>query len=180
MNGIALPLPVEPALWHHFMGLLLVIMLAVMQARIGRIGPFWLICWSFFGTALHEATHLFIGILTGGKISGFTVFPHRDTNSGSEGHWILGSVSFSRLGPISSLPTGLAPLSLNYFGYYLFQNWYRWFPPDLPHVLLMYLSIYLFAYSSVPSAQDLKVVFSSLSGLLFYSILGGGAWFFLH
>jgi len=173
------PLAIEPALWHHFAGILLVILLAVMQARVGRVGPFWQICWSLFGIALHEFSHFFVGKLTGAQPTGFTILPHRDTSSGSGG-WILGSVTINRPGPISSFPTGMAPLALNVVGFFLAKNWYRWFPLDLPHILLMYLTIYVFAYSSVPSGQDVKVAFSSLTGLLFYSFVGTAAWFYFH
>ena len=64
--------------------------------------------------------------------------------------------------------------------YYLYRGWGGWFPPDLPHPLLMYLAIYLFCYSSIPSGQDLKVAVSSPFGLLLYTALGAGAWFLWH
>jgi hypothetical protein len=38
---------------HHFLGLLLVILLAVLQGRVGRSGAFWQICWALPGTVLH-------------------------------------------------------------------------------------------------------------------------------
>ena len=71
----------------------------------------------------------------------------------------------------------MAPLALNAVAYYLYRGWAGWFPADLAHTLLMYLSIYLFCYSSIPSGQDFKVALSSPTGLLFYAALGGGVWY---
>ena len=161
--------------WHHFAGLLLVILLAVLQGRVGRIGTFWQICWALPGTLLHELAHLIVAAVTGGRPVGFSIIPHRD-----RGGWLLGSVTISRPGPISALPSALAPLALNAVAYYLYRSWWRWFPLDLPHTLLMYAAVYLFAYSSIPSGQDVKVALSSPLGLLFYIAVGGGAWFLLR
>ena len=161
--------------WHHFAGLLLVILLAVVQGRVGRIGSFWQICWALPGTVLHELAHLIVAAVTGGRPVGFSIIPHRD-----RGGWLLGSVTISRPGPISALPSALAPLALNAVAYYLYRGWGGWFPMDLPHTLAMYAAVYLFAYSSIPSGQDLRVACSSPAGVLLYSCLGGGAWFLLH
>ena len=46
--------------WHHFAGLLLVILLAVLQGRVGRIGAYWQICWALPGTILHVYFRHFI------------------------------------------------------------------------------------------------------------------------
>jgi hypothetical protein len=166
-----------PAPWHHFAGLLLVIMLAVLQGRVGRIGTFWQICWALPGTILHELSHLVVAAVTGGRPVGFSIVPRREANRGAGERWLLGSVTISRPGPVSALPSGLAPLALNAVAYYLYRGWGSWFPPDLPHTLLMYVAIYLFCYSSIPSDQDLKVALSSPAGLLLYSALCGGAWY---
>lgn len=90
---------------------------------------------------------------------------------------MLGSVTISRPGPLSALPSGLAPLALNVVAYYLYLNWWSWFRVDLPHTLLMYGAIYLFCYSSIPSGQDIRVALSNLPGLLLYTSLCFGAWF---
>jgi hypothetical protein len=181
MNGtITQPLAVggsEP--WHHFAGLLLVILLAVVQGRVGRIGTFWQICWALPGTVLHELAHLVVAAATGGRPTGFSIIPRRDGGAGS-GRWLLGSVTISRPGPISALPSALAPLALNAVAYYLYRGWGDWFPGDLPHTLLMYAAIYLFCYSSIPSGQDVKVAVSSPVGLLLYTALGAGAWGLSH
>jgi hypothetical protein len=163
--------------WRHFAGLLLVILLAVLQARVGRIGAFWQICWALPGTVLHELSHLIVAAVTGARPVGFSIIPHRDS---ARGGWILGSVTISRPGPISALPSALAPLALNAAAYYLYRSWARWFPPDLPHTLAMYAAVYLFCYSSIPSGQDIKVALSSPSGLMLYTALGAVGWFLLH
>lgn len=162
-----------PQPWHHFAGVLLVILLAVLQARVGRIGTFWQICWALPGTILHELSHLLVAAATGGRPVGFSIVPRREAGR----RWLLGSVTISRPGPFSALPSGLAPLALNAVAYYLYRSWSSWFPADLPNTLFMYAAIYLFCYSSVPSGQDLKVALSSPTGLLLYGALGGGAWF---
>ena len=177
MNGtIVQALAVEgPEPWYHFAGILLVILLATLQGRVGRIGAFWQICWALPGTLLHELAHLIVAALTGGRPVGFSIIPHRD-----RGGWLLGSVTISRPGPISALPSALAPLALNIVAYYVYRGWGRWFPLDLPHTLLMYTTIYLLSYSSIPSGQDIRVALSSPVGLALYTGLGGGAWFLLR
>ena len=161
-----------PERWHHFVGVLLVILLAVLQGRVGRAGAFWQVCWALPGTLLHELSHLAAALVTGGRPVGFSIVPRRDS-----GGWVLGSVTISRPGPVSALPSGLAPLLLNLVAYYLYLQWANGFPADLPHTLLMYLAIYLFCYSSIPSGQDLKVALSSPLGVLLYGAAGGGAWY---
>lgn len=159
--------------WHHFAGVLLVILLAVLQGRVGRAGAFWQICWALPGTLLHELSHLIVAAVSGGRPVGFSIFPRRE---GRE-RWVLGSVTISRPGPVSALPSALAPLLLNLVAYYLYLQWERWFPSDLAHTLLMYVVIYVFCYSSVPSGQDFKVAFSRPAGVVLYSLLGCGAWY---
>jgi hypothetical protein len=181
MNGsITHPLVLQgPEPWHHFAGVLLVIVLAVLQGRVGRIGAFWQICWALPGTLLHELSHLLVAAVTGGRPVGFSIVPRRDAGRGAGGRWVLGSVTISRPGPVSALPSGLAPLGLNAVAYYLYRGWGGWFPQDLLHTLLMYAAIYLFCYSSIPSGQDVKVALSSPFGLLFYGALCGAAWLLL-
>ena len=175
MNWTLMQAMAVDAKWHHFVGVLLVILLAVIQGRVGRIGAFWQICWALPGTVLHELSHLLVAAVTGGRPVGFSIIPHRQPGSGSRQQWVLGSVTISRPGPISALPSALAPLGLNLVAYYLYSNWGRWFLPDLPHTLLMYVVIYVFSYSSIPSSQDLKVAVSSPFGLMLYTMLCG-AW----
>ncbi|MBJ6725667.1 hypothetical protein [Geomesophilobacter sediminis] len=164
--GFTAPLGGEPL--YHFAGILVVICLAVLQAQVGRAGALWQIIWALPGTLLHELSHLLVAAVTGGRPVGFTILPRREP----EGGWILGSVTISNPGPISALPSALAPLGLNLAGYFVFTQWGRWFADDLPCTLLRYLAVYLFAYSSLPSRRDLLVALSSPLGVALY---GGGA-----
>lgn len=158
----------------HFIGLLLVILLAVLQGRVGRAGAFWQICWFLPGTVLHELSHLLAAAVTGGRPVGFSIIPRREGG----GRWRLGSVTISRPGTLSALPSGLAPLGLNAVAYYIYLGWPGWFGAGLPHTLLMYLVVYLFCYSSIPSGQDLKVAFSSPSGVVLYGGVVAAGWYF--
>lgn len=158
----------------HFIGLLVVILLAVLQGRVGRAGAFWQICWFLPGTVLHELSHLLAAALTGGRPVGFSIIPRREGG----GRWRLGSVTISRPGTLSALPSGLAPLGLNAVAYYIYLGWPAWFGGDLPHTLLMYPVVYLFCYSSIPSGQDLKVAFSRPAGVLLYGGVVAAAWYF--
>ncbi len=171
MGGM-MQVAVDPVRWHHFAGVLLVIALAVLQGRVGRSGAFWQICWALPGTLLHELSHLLVAAVTGGRPVGFTIIPRRD----GPRRWVLGSVTISNPGPVSALPSALAPLLLNVVAYYLYLGWSTWFPTDLPHTLLMYVAIYVFSYSSIPSGQDLKVAVSSPAGVLLYGGAVGVCW----
>lgn len=163
--------------WHHFAGVLLVIFLAVLQGRVGKVGPFWQICWALPGTLLHELSHLVVAAVTGGRPVGFSIVPRREGGHGGVERWLLGSVTISRPGPVSALPSALAPLMLNLVAYFLYLQWGKWFPADLPHTLFMYAGIYLFSYSSIPSGQDMKVAVSSPFGVLLYGTLGAAGWY---
>lgn len=176
--GILSPVSHPAAALYHFAGILLVLALAVLQARLGRAGAFWLILWALPGTILHELSHLIVAALTGGRPTGFRLLPRRDPTS--RGRWVLGSVTISRPGPISALPSALAPLLLNLVACYLYLNWGRWFPPDLSHTLLRYGAVYLFCYGSIPSGQDLKIAVSSPTGVALYGAVGAGIWYLLR
>ncbi|MBJ6748819.1 hypothetical protein [Geomonas anaerohicana] len=171
MNGM-MQIAVDPERWHHFAGVLLVIALAVLQARVGRAGAFWQICWALPGTLLHELSHLVVAAVTGGRPVGFTIIPRRD----GPGRWVLGAVTISNPGAVSALPSAMAPLLLNIAAYYLYLGWSTWFPADLPHTLLMYVLIYVFSYSSIPSGQDFKVALTSPAGVLLYGGAVGVCW----
>ncbi len=171
MGGI-MEMAGDPVRWHHFAGVLLVIAMAVLQARVGRAGALWQICWALPGTLLHELSHLVVATVTGGRPVGFSLIPRRE----GEGRWVLGSVTISNAGAISALPSAFAPLLLNVVAYYLYLGWNTWFPADLLHTLLMYVAIYVFSYSSIPSGQDVRVALSNPAGVLLY---GGAAGFFL-
>lgn len=92
---------------------------------------------------------------------------------------MLGSVTLSRPGAISSLPTALAPLLLLFVAWYVFRHWFEWFPSDLYHTLTLYGIMFCFCCGAIPSAQDVRAGCYSLAGLLLYVALAAAAAFFL-
>ena len=90
--------------------------------------------------------------------------------------WVLGSVTIRNAGPLASFPTGLAPLLLIPAAWFFYCHWFDWFPADLHHTLCLYLTVYLCAAGAVPSTQDLRVAFSSLTGVAIYGTLLALAW----
>ncbi len=163
------------ALPWHLVGIIMMICLATLQRRISRIGPFWQIVFSLPGTILHEFSHFLVALVTGGRPSGFTVIPrarfHRFSDGSIKREWVLGSVTLRNAGALSAFPTGFAPLLLNLVALYLYRHWFSWFPRDFSHQLLMYLVIYLFCSSSVPSAQDIRTAFSNIVGVALYTAI---------
>ena len=162
--------------WDFF-GIVLTIFLAASYGRMGRAAPFWLILCRLPGTALHELAHYLVALVTGGKPTGFTIIPRK---CGSGDNWVLGSVTLRRPSAFSSLPTGLAPLLLLPFAWIAFRNWFLWFPRDLAHTIFLYAAVCLCCCSSVPSAQDLRVAFSSIAGVALYGALAAAAFCFLR
>lgn len=160
---------------YHFAGILLTIFLAAIQSRAERVGSLWLILSTLPGTVLHELAHFVVALVTGGRPRGLSIMPKsRDctyADGSSRRMWVLGSVSLGRVGTFSAVPTALAPLGLIMVAWFFYHHWFTWFPSDLLHTLCLYLIIYVFCSSSIPSKQDLKVAFSSLSGLLLYGLL---------
>lgn len=169
----------DPALFH-FAGIVLAALLGAMQGRADRVGPFWQIVVRLPGTLLHEVAHLLVAFLAGGKPAGFTIVPHRAVGVTADGSprrlWVLGSVTITNPSPLAALPSGLAPLLLLPLAWFLYRNWFVWFPLDLPHTLLMYLSVVVCCSGSLPSSQDVAVAFSRPSGLLLYVTLGSCLW----
>lgn len=166
---------------NHFAGILLTIILAASHERIGRTGSFWPIIFALPGTVLHELAHFVVALVTGGKPRGFSIVPHRRCCTLADGSsrklWILGSVTLGNAGMFSAVPTALAPLGLIVVAWYLYRHWFSWFPGDTVHTLLLYATVYLFCYSSIPSSTDLKVAFSHLPSLLFYGCLFCGIFY---
>ncbi len=162
---------------NHFIGVLLIIFLAATQGRTGRAGSFWLICYALPGTILHELTHFLVALVTGGRPCGFSIIPRQREGVLSDGStrrvWVLGSVSLGNAGIFSAVPTAIAPLGLIVIAWFLYRHWFSWFPADTSHTIFLYLVIYLFCYSAIPSRQDLKIAFSSFPGILLYGGLAG-------
>ena len=166
----------------HFIGILLIIILAFLQGRVGRVGTFWQIVYALPGTFLHELSHFLVALVTGGRPTSFSIIPcPKDCLMGDGSvrrRWTLGSVAIANPGLISAFPTAMAPLLLNLAAWQLHARWFTWFPRDPVHILAMYGAMYLFVSGSVPSGQDMKVACSSLIGLVLYGTLisAGVAW----
>jgi len=159
----------------QFAGILLVIVLAFIQGRIGRYGTFWQILYALPGTFLHELSHFLVALVTGGRPTGFSIIPRPQDCLMGDGtlrrRWTLGSVTIANPGMIAAFPTAMAPLLLNLAAWQLYTRWFSWFPRDPAHILVLYGAIYLLVSGSVPSCQDLKVACSSIVGLVLYGLL---------
>jgi hypothetical protein len=164
----------DPLRWH-FAGIMMTVFLAALQARVGRIAPWWQVVAALPGTAAHELSHLVVALVTGGKPSGFSIIPRARDCRRSDGavirHWTLGSVTIANAGCLSAFPTGFAPLLLNVVAWYLFCHWFTWFPQSLSSTLGLYLVVSMLCSSSLPSTQDIRVAFSSLPGAILYLVL---------
>ncbi len=126
------------------------------------------------GTIAHECAHLLVGTLLLAQPAGFSVWPKRAKNG-----WVLGSVTFRRLGLFNGAFVALAPVLLLPLAwlclrhltlpFWLQQQWGGWL-----------LSGYLAAtalYAALPSLADIKIGFPSL---LFYAALAGLCWYALR
>jgi len=166
--------PSNDSVWQ-FAGILLVIVLAFCQGRIGRAGTLWQIIFALPGTLFHELSHLLVAFVTGGRPTGFSIIPRpKDclmSNGAVRRRWTLGEVTIANSGPFSAVPIAMAPLLLNIAAWQLYVSWFSWFPRDPAHTLGLYGTVYLFVSASVPSGQDLKVACSSMAGLVLYGTL---------
>ena len=156
----------------HFTGLALVIFMATLNGRAGRMGSFWMILFSFPATILHELSHWFVCLVLGGGPTGFTVLPelvecHMEDGSLSK-KWRLGSVGMSRPGIVSTFPSALAPLLYVPLAFLVYLKWTDFFAPSLENTLLMYVTIFTLLSGSVPSGQDIKTALSNLGSVVMY------------
>ncbi len=168
----------DPALFH-FAGILLAAALGVLQGRAERTGAFLQILVRLPGTLLHEVAHLLVAFVTGGRPTGFSIIPRccaGTTDRSRRRVWVLGSVTIGNPSVVAALPSAMAPLLLLPFAWFLYQNWFAWFPPDLLHTLLMYAAVVLCCGSSLPSSQDVLVALSRPLGVALYALLGVGGW----
>lgn len=164
----------------HFAGIVLAATLGAIQGRSDRVGPFWMILVRLPGTLLHELAHLMVAFIAGGRPTGFTLIPRRTVGVTANGSpvrvWVLGSVTVTNPSVLAAFPSGFAPLLLLPAAWFLYRNWFVWFPTDLLHTLLMYVAVVVFCGSSLPSSQDVEVAFSRPLGVVLYAVLGAGGW----
>lgn len=119
------------------------------------------------GIVLHESAHLLVGILFMASPRGLSLIPRRHRSTGG---WTLGSVSFGRVTALNAVPIALAPISLMPLACYIYKNWFNWLPPTLPNTLILYATVFLLIYNSLPSRQDLRVACNWKSVLLYGSV----------
>ena len=127
------------------------------------------------GVVLHELAHLVVGIIFRANPRGFSLIPKRNSLNNS---WTLGSVTFGRVTAFNAVPIALAPLGLLPFSYLIYRNWFIWLVPTFSNVLLLYATLFLLIYNSLPSYQDIRVACNWGSVLLYGSIAGAVVWYF--
>jgi len=124
------------------------------------------------GTFAHESCHYLMGILLGGRPSGFNLFPRR------EGHgYVMGSVSFTGLHWFNCFFIGLAPMLLLPAAYGL-MRWRQGLGPVLgwEEALAVY-AIANLVYAALPSWQDVRIAARSPIGWLLLAGGAGWAWY---
>ena len=126
------------------------------------------------GTMLHEGWHWLIAFLTDGQPTRLSLIPKKASN----GKWILGSVSISNLTWYNGLPIGLAPLMTPLVMVLLTPSLTHW-QFSSGDILFWAISAPLWM-TSLPSAQDMKLVFKSIWPILLVGILGAIGWAFWH
>ncbi len=123
------------------------------------------------GTLLHELAHLIVGWLGGARPVGFTVWPR----AAGFGTYVLGSVTFERLGSWNTVPSALAPLLLLVVAYHLEDAFagipgVSW-PGFAGYVLLQTILI----ENAIPSRQDLRLAWRARKGLALYGAVAAVA-----
>jgi len=126
--------------------------------------------FNFIGTFFHELMHFLIALLFNAKPTGFTLLPRKENGS-----YIYGQVSCKNIKWYNSFPVALAPLLLMPISYFLFQNFYRFYPksPTLLSDILLTATAVVILFNALPSLQDIRVATHSFVGLVFYSVTIG-------
>jgi hypothetical protein len=159
-------------LWHAC-GAGLFILLVAIHRRTRSSCVLVAVLWNLTGVILHELAHLLVGIVFRAGPSAISLVPHRDGAG-----WCLGSVSFTRITAVSAVPVALAPLSLAGLAYWIARNWFDWYQPSLQATLLLYGSVFLLLYNSLPSRRDLRVAFNWRSMLLYLPLIAALAGYY--
>lgn len=159
----------------HFAGLLTVAVLATLNERLRYSrSSFLFVLWHLFGVVLHELSHLLVGLLFAARPVGFSVFPRRQALPDGSFSWILGSVSFTRLNAVNSLPVALAPLLLVWAAFEVFRRWTWWFDGSVLSVMGLYSVVFGLLYNAMPSRRDFSIAAHPV-GLGLYAVVGAVA-----
>jgi hypothetical protein len=146
---------------HHsgFLPSLLLVVLIIALLLRARSMRWAIALLALPGTFAHELAHFIVGFILRGEPAGLSLLPRRSGNT-----WILGEVSFYRIGILNGAFIGLAPVAL------LPAGWLCLIHIALPawvagHRVVWILASYLTAtvvFASAPSRTDLKVAAPSL------------------
>lgn len=117
------------------------------------------------GVILHELAHFLTGTLLRAEPGSFNLIPQRRL----DGRWTLGSVAFRRVTAFNAVPIALAPLGLLPIAFLVYQSWFDWLPLTITNTLILYVTIFLLIYNSLPSRQDIRIACNFKSLLLYGS-----------
>jgi len=160
--------------WWHLCGVALMAFMFLLN-RYARTSNIVVIFFSQLpGVVLHELTHLAAGIMFRANPRGFSLIPKRNHLDSS---WTLGSVTFDRVTAFNAVPIALAPLGLIPFSYFIYRSWFIWLAPTFSNVLMLYATVFLLIYNSIPSYQDIRVACNWGSILLYGGIAGAVMWY---
>ncbi len=157
---------IEP-IWH-FAGTMLVFVLFVIRRWVASKHIVLISIFSLLGVVLHEMSHFVVGVICRARPCGFNLIPERSPDGG----WTMGSVEFGRVTAFNAVPIAFAPLLLLVFAYETFFHWPLLFPsPTLLNTLVLYASMFVLTYESIPSRQDIRVA-TNWRSVLLYGLIG--------
>lgn len=143
----------DEQLWR-LSGILLMLLLVFAGRAVRRTNSIVLITlWNLSGVILHETCHFVAGAALGGRPTSFSLCPKRDA---SGRRWILGSVTLRNTTAWNACPTALAPLLLLALAVFAESSWQT---DDFRQTLVKYGLVYLLAYNSLPSREDIRASF---------------------
>ena len=128
------------------------------------MATFFKIILLFPGTLLHEFLHFIVGLLLNAKPIGFSLIPKKHNKK-----YVLGSVTFKNITFYNAMPVAIAPFLGVIPAIYLFSI-IQYQDTITLQIFYVYL-IWCFVKCSLPSSQDIKVMFTFPSGIIFYGIL---------
>lgn len=160
-----------PTTWH-IAGITLVSVLVFIRRWVASRHIILVCLFCLPGVVLHELCHLAAGILFRAAPTGFNLIPERSADG-----WTLGSVEFGRVTAFNAVPIAFAPLALLFLAYETFLHWRVFFPyPTLLSTLGLYATVFVLAYESLPSIQDLRVATNWRSMALYAPLITGLLW----
>jgi len=168
-----------------FLFVILFAIFSYIRFTIAQKNLFLLYLFFLPATILHELAHLLVGIVTFAMPTKFSLIPKKDVDG-----YKLGSVDLKNINFFNAFPIGIAPLLLLVILYFLDKNNFQLYYESVSYLyekfnilndykdifdlvffcLLVYLN-YILVYSSIPSIQDFKVVFSYKLGIILWILI---------